>query len=60
MSNLPPDETSEVEQVVEAKPIGLPRALQALSQVELTRWITDALRKPKDETPVPEQPSSDG
>ena len=42
-----------VEEAVEPQPVGLPRALQALSQVELTRWITDALRKPTAVAPDP-------
>ena len=60
MSNLPPDETSEVEQVVEPIAIGLPKSLQNLSRQQMAAFIIAALRKPKDETPDAEQPSSDG
>ena len=60
MSNLPAEEFSEVEQVVEPVAVGLPRALQALNRQQMADFIIAALRKPKDETPVPEQPSSDG
>ena len=55
-----PDEITEVEVTAEPVPIGLPKSLQNLSRQQMAAFIIAALRKPKDETAIPEQPSSDG
>ena len=60
MSNLPPDEIEQVEQTPVVVPIGLPKALANLNRQQMADFIIAALRKPKDETPDAEQPSSDG
>ena len=60
MSNLPSDEIEAVETVTEPVAIGLPKALANLNRQQMADWVINALRKPQDEAPVPEQPSSDG